>query len=57
MKEYPVKVKYVGPHDAVEVDGVGVVKRGEPVEVGAAHGKGLLEQVDNWQPVTAKKEG
>lgn len=48
------KVKYVGPHDAVEVPALGVVcGRGESVEVDATTAKALLEQPDNWQP-TAK---
>lgn len=45
-------VKYVGPHDAVEVAGL-VVERGKSADLGDLE-PSLLEQVDNWQPVTAK---
>jgi hypothetical protein len=48
------RVKYVGPHDAVDVHGVGTVAQGETVEVSAELGKSLCEQATNWQPVTAK---
>lgn len=51
-----MKVKYVGPHDAVDVADLVGVKQGDPVEVSAELGKSLLEQETNWQPVTAKKE-
>lgn len=50
------RVKYVGPHDAVDLVGVGEVKQGGAVDVPAGVAKSLLEQADNWQPVTAKKE-
>jgi len=50
-----MKIKYVGPHDAVEVAGQ-VVKQGESAEFPAEIAKSLLEQDTNWQPVTAKKE-
>ena len=51
-----MKVTYVGPHDAVEVAGVGVVVRGADVDVDDALGKSLCVQGDNWAPVTAKKK-
>ena len=59
-----MKVKYVGPFDAVEVPGLGVVARGESVACRAALAKSLLEQDENWQPaepvtatpVTTEKE-
>lgn len=41
-------MRYVGPHDAVDV-GVVTVKRGETVDLP----EDLLEQTDNWQPVKA----
>lgn len=48
-------MKYVGPHDAVDV-GILTVKRGEVADLP----EDLLEQSDNWQPVktatTKKKE-
>jgi hypothetical protein len=50
-----MKVTYVGPHDAVDVLGVGTVAQGKSVEVSAEIGKSLLKQADNWQPATAKK--
>jgi len=50
-----VKITYVGPHDAVEVPGVGAVKHGDALTVPDSLGKSLLEQATNWQPVTATK--
>lgn len=50
-----MKLKYVGPHDEVEVAGVHVVKRGEAFECDAELGKSLLEQPDNFESVTASK--
>lgn len=41
-------IKYVGPFDAVEVDGLGVVQNGESVEVDSDLAKSLLEQESNW---------
>jgi hypothetical protein len=50
------ELKYVGPHDAVEVRDVGAtVARGESCDFPADLAKSLLEQPDNWQPVKAKK--
>ena len=43
-------IRYIGPHDAVDVTGDGVITRGEPVDLGALE-KSLLEQPDNWQSV------
>ena len=58
-KEHAMRVKYVGPHDAVDVAHLVGVKQGESVEVSTELGKSLLEQETNWQPVTAteKKKG
>jgi hypothetical protein len=60
-------VKYVGPHDGVEVpmpNGTLVtVMRGELLETDGEHVAGLLEQPSNWEaakraaPVKEKKEG
>ena len=51
------RVKYVGPHDSVDMDGH-VVKRGEAVEVPHGLAVSLLEQATNWQKATgAKKTG
>lgn len=30
-----MKIRYVGPHDAVDVDGLGTVQRGEVIDVAA----------------------
>ncbi len=49
-----MKIKYVGPYDAVDVAHLVGVKQGEEVDVSAELGKSLLEQETNWQPVTAK---
>lgn len=49
-----MRVKYVGPHDAVDVAHLVGVKRGESVEVSTELGKNLCEQATNWQPATAK---
>lgn len=58
-----MQISYVGPFDEVEVPGVGVVKRGEPVSVASAlagrvpsdqdPGEGLLAQPSNWAPAKA----
>jgi hypothetical protein len=47
------RIKYVGPHDAVDVPVAGLegVKRGAVVEVRGEVAESLLEQVDNWHPV------
>lgn len=45
------KVRYVGPHDAVEIAALGVVvQRGKSVDVPAPVAKDLLTQPDNFQP-------
>jgi hypothetical protein len=48
------RVKYVGPHDAVDLVGVGTVKRGAMVDVPAALAKSLTEQAD-WTKVAPRK--
>lgn len=51
-----MQIQYVGPfEDGVFVDGLGDVPKGEPVDCPADLAKGLLEQPDNWQPVSKKK--
>lgn len=47
-------IRYIGPHDAVDVTGDGAVTvvRGETVDLGALE-KALLQQPDNWQPAKA----
>jgi hypothetical protein len=51
------RIKYVGPHDAVDVPVAGLegVKRGAVVEVRDEVAESLLEQVDNWHPVKPVK--
>lgn len=52
------RIKYVGPHDEVEVVGLSPVARGADVDCPADLAKSLLEQADNWQPVkTTTKNG
>lgn len=60
-----MRVKYVGPFDAVEGPGF-AAEAGEVIEVGDDLGASLLQQADNWQkadtkaeaaPKTEKKEG
>lgn len=52
------KVKYVGPHPAVEIEVAprkwATVENGATVEVGADLAAALLQQVDNWQGTTKK---
>ena len=43
-----MKLQYVGPHDAVEVAGLGVVNHGDDVEVKGKLAEALLEQPSNW---------
>ena len=45
-----MKFKYVGPFDAVDLDGHGVVERGHQVEVTGAAAESLDAQTD-WQRV------
>lgn len=52
MKQF----KYIGPHDVVEVDGVGTVTRGDVVDVDGELAAGLEQQPDNWQPTKAAKK-
>lgn len=50
------RIKYVGPHDEVEVPSLGLVcQRGESVEVDASTAKQLTAQPDNWQAVKSKE--
>jgi hypothetical protein len=49
-----MKFKYVGPHDAVDLAGVGNdIKRGDEVEVPPAVAKSLDAQAD-WRRVATK---
>lgn len=50
-----MKFKYVGPHDAVELDGHGTVERGHQVEVTGAVAESLSKQ-DTWQRVAPPKK-
>lgn len=47
-------IRYIGPHDAVEVVGV-TVTRGDVINLGDVE-PGLLKQPDNWQSVTPAKK-
>lgn len=54
-------VKYVGPHDGVDVarpDGstVTAVRGGDPIKTSAEHADALLAQTSNWQSARAPKE-
>jgi len=51
------RIKYVGPHDAVDVPAAGLegVKRGAVVEVSNELADSLLEQVDNWRGAPVAK--
>lgn len=51
-----MKLKYVGPHDEVEVAGIYVVRRGDTFECDAELSASLLEQPDNFQPAAKTKE-
>lgn len=52
-----VKIKYVGPHRAVELErpdgSFAEVEHGETLETDEGHAERLLEQESNWQPVKA----
>lgn len=54
-----VKIKYVGPHLAVELErpdgSVAEVERGDVFETDEDHATRLLEQESNWQPTAAAK--
>lgn len=50
-----MKFKYVGPHDAVDLPGVGTVERGHQVEVTGAAAESLTKQTD-WQRVAPPKK-
>lgn len=46
-----MKIKYIGPHDAVEIVGhPGVVASGEEFDVAPDLGASLLEQAVNYEP-------
>lgn len=45
-----MKFKYVGPHDAVDLVGVGTVAHGDEAEASGAAAKSLDAQAD-WQRV------
>lgn len=50
-----MRVKYVGPYDAVEVPELGVaVRRGEPFDLRDGDAKLLLQQ-DTWEEVAPAK--
>lgn len=49
-----MKFKYVGPHDAVDIPGVGTVKHGETVTVDDKRGAGLAGQA-GWEEVVSTK--
>lgn len=50
-----MKFKYVGPHDAVDLPGVGVdIERGHPVEVSGGVAEQLGKSAD-WQRVDRPK--
>lgn len=53
-----MKLKYVGMFDEVQIAATGqTVERGKTVDVDDDKlAKSLLEQKDNWQKVTVKKE-
>ena len=46
------KFVYVGPHDAVEINGLVAVRDGEPID----GPPDLKDQPDNWQPVKAAQK-
>lgn len=50
-----MKYRYVGPHAAVDLDGVGTVTRGEPVDVPAGVAKGLAGQ-ETWEQVQPSRK-
>ena len=43
-----MKFTYIGPHDAVDLPGVGTVAHGEQVDVTGAAAKSLQQQ-DTWK--------
>lgn len=49
-----MKFKYVGPHDAVDLVGVGTVEHGDQVEVTGEAAESLSRQAD-WQRVDKPK--
>lgn len=55
------QLKYVGPHDVVEIETAPrlwtEVTQNQTVQVGDALATALLEQPDNWTEVTKKAAG
>lgn len=49
------KRTYLGPHDAIELHGVGVVERGVPVDVPADLAKELDQTPASWGTNTRRK--
>ncbi len=49
-----MKFKYVGPHDAVDLVGVGTVKNGRQVDVTGEAAESLTNQPGAWQRVDPK---
>lgn len=56
-----MKVRYVGPHDGVDVprpDGsIITVQRGDDLDTSADHAATLLEQAENWEATTRPAKG
>jgi hypothetical protein len=51
-----VKIRYVGPHESVEIAATRqTVENGETVDVPAAVGRSLVKQA-SWKKVTEKKK-
>jgi hypothetical protein len=49
-------VKYVGPHDEVDVpDARLIVRRNQTIEVSKELAEGMLQQTSNWEKTTATK--
>lgn len=48
------KLKYVGPHDAVDIPGAGTVNRGDDITVPDDLARGLRDRED-FAPVTKKE--
>jgi hypothetical protein len=51
------KIRYIGPNDEVQIAATGqIVQQNHQVEVEDDElAKSLLEQTDNWEPVTKEK--
>lgn len=50
-----MKIKYVGPHDAVDLPGLGSVAHGKAIEVTGPVAPSLLAQKDHWQRIDPPK--